>query len=620
MSRSIKFPTHPVVFLATAALSLWLGYHWGWRAAEQVPGEQATTVSATWTCSMHPNIQQPQAGLCPLCGMDLIQGTSGGGHQVTLTAEAQARAGIQLSPVQMRQLTRTVHAPGRLGYDPSRSWRIGALLPAEIHALHVPYAGTRLTAGTPLATLFSGDLLTGQRQYLEAVEAMGGRELDVRSAASLRLLSAKEKLVGWGMTEAQINALETRNEPSAFHVVEAPHDGIITSVQVREGQVIKSGDLLFELADDTQLWVNLDLDEDEANLVRYGQDFTFTTPALPGKQFRAQVQWIGSQLNPRTRSLPISARVSNDTGRLHHTMLVYADLTVAALAPTSTERPGRWRCPSHPDQTQAKPGTCPRCALPLAAADRFATDQWPAVLAIPASAPLLTGRRALVYVTDRQTNTAYEPREVTLGPRCGRWYPVIDGLQEGEWVVSNGNFKVDSEMQFQHQAGMMGDQAPPLQRITMAAPVTTALVQVLSTYFTAQETLSQDKDIPTLSKDLAAQAQALLNHDPGRTAPPEWTTTSQALVEAANELASRNDLNARRRAFAPVSEALRTLVSRVALPAGVVQVYCPMAFDDRGARWLQRDEVVANPYFGSAMLRCGEVQAVFEARDNGSQP
>ncbi|MHC4498183.1 MAG: efflux RND transporter periplasmic adaptor subunit [Planctomycetota bacterium] len=197
--------------------------------------------------------------------------------------------------------------------------------------------------------------------------------------------------------------------------------------------------------------------------VRYGQQVEFKAEAYPGESFKGKISFIDPVLDPRTRTVKLRVNVENPDGRLKPGMFVRAIVRAEVAQAGQVMDPamaGKWVCPMHPDIVKDVSGSCDICEMPLVTTESLgyvkvnAPNEAP--LVIPASAPLITGTRAVVYVKVTQTEKpTYEGREVVLGPRAGDHYIVDSGLSEGEVVVTRGSFKIDSAMQIQAKPSMM---------------------------------------------------------------------------------------------------------------------------------------------------------------------
>jgi len=288
-------------------------------------------------------------------------------------------------------------------------------------------------------------------------------------------------------------------------------------------------------------------------------------------------------------------------GLLKPGMFVYAKLHAKIAAGgkvIDSSLAGKWISPMHPEIIKDAAGTCDICGMPLVSAeslgfvDAGGADAKPP-LVIPATAPLVTGRRAVVYVAVPGSKSSYESREISLGPRAGNYYIVESGLAEGERVVSKGAFKIDSSMQILAKPSMMSsspdknDVKDPLKHADYGVqPKTPPSPAELSAYFEVHKALFEDNLAGALKHSKILDAR--------------YSTA----------LASSGDLKTAREIFLRISELLRNDFSRGGIKYGkpVFRFYCPMAFDNKGAIWFQDGDRILNPYFGSVMPACGELQ------------
>jgi Cu(I)/Ag(I) efflux system membrane fusion protein len=227
---------------------------------------------------------------------------------------------------------------------------------------------------------------------------------------------------------------------------------------------VNTGTRIYTIVDLSQVWVNLDAYESDLSWLRYGQHVEFTTEAYPGETFAGTISFIHPVLDEATRTVKLRVNVANRDGRLKPGMFVRAIVKSKVATDGRVMDPslaGKWICPMHPEVVKDSPGTCDVCGMPLVRAESLGfvgpqpgTDDKP--LVIPASAALLTGKRAIVYVeAPGDGKPTFEGREVVLGPRAGDLYLVRRGLAEGERVVTRGSFKLDAELQIQAKPSMM---------------------------------------------------------------------------------------------------------------------------------------------------------------------
>ena len=634
------------------------GHHAMGHREKTAAGEQQAQV---WTCSMHPRIQQPDPGKCPICAMDLIPltGDSGddlGPRELKLSAAARELARIQVEPAARLLVHREVRMVGAVDYDETRLATISAWVGGRLDRLFVDYTGIAVKEGDHMVWMYSPDVLAAQEELIQArkaVAAIGGAPGSlVRSTAEAMLAAARDKLRLWGLTPEQIEEIERRGSAADHIQINAPTGGIVIHKNAVEGDYVKTGTPIYRIADLSQVWIRLDAYESDLPWLRYGQEVTFAAEGQPGREFSGRIAFIDPLLTQRTRTVKIRLNVPNEDGALKPGMFVRATVRAQVTAAGKVVAPdlaGKWISPMHPEIVKDGPGNCDVCGMPLVKAEELGSvapsSAAEAPLVIPASAPLITGRRAVVYVQDPDDESRFAGREIVLGPRTEAHYVVDSGLEEGELVVVNGNFKIDSALQIVAKPSMMtpaggtmgaghhhgGDmptaapmtnkperiEAPPASAGAGEAypglpqAFTEQFGAVLDAYLSTQRALSQDKvdEAKAAAGQIVAALDrvdmALLPHEPHMA----WMPVLGELNKAAGLVVRGEDIAASREGFAVLSESMASAVRRfgTGLKRGIVQVRCPMAFNDRGASWLQSHTEVENPYFGATMFRCGEV-------------
>lgn len=659
------------------------------------PGDEAE--AEVWTCSMHPQIRMPGPGKCPICGMDLVlaetkkkgqssQGSKkyacsmmcvpplplpgdcpicgmemveieddggGGGENertLTLSPAAQKLAEIEVASVERRFVDVDIRMVGKIDYDETRMKYITAWVPGRLDRLFVDYTGVPVKEGDHLVYMYSPDLLVAQVELLRAIKT--AREFGsnvsegVRLSANTMVEDSRKKLRLWGLSDSQVNEIEERGTPSDHMTIFSPLGGIVIHKNATEGMYVDTGSRIYTIVDLSHLWVRLDAYESDLAWLRYGQKVEFETEAYPGETFPGTVAFIDPVLDSRTRTIKIRVNVENADGRLKPQMFVRARVT-AKLAEggliVNAALAGKWISPMHPEVIKDEPGICDVCGMPLVRAETLgfvspddANVRRP--LVVPATAPLMTGKRAVVYVSVPGENGAYEGRMIVPGSRAGDFYIVKEGLTEGESVVVNGNFKIDSAIQIRAKPSMMNpgeDEAPATtheqhgsdesesiqagqtrDRFEMPSEFSTGLGLLFSTYTRVQTALSldSDKDAKQAAKEFCKALEgldmSLLKGD----AHLVWMKEVAGIKKTATELIASPDISDARSAFALLSESMIAVAKRFGAGGQVVhRFHCPMAFNNRGADWLQKDKETANPYFGSTMFRCGALIETFES-------
>lgn len=417
---------------------------------------------------MHPQINLPKPGQCPICFMDLIplEEESGGDEsprRLTMSARAAALADIQTSAVERKYATAKVRMVGTIVADETRVADITAWVGGRLDRLFVDYTGTTVRKGDHLVSLYSPDLIVAQTEYLRSIEsAERASRLDPELAES-QLQSAEEKLRLMGLLPRQLEEIRERGTPSDHLTVYSPIGGIVMEKHANEGAYVATGTKIYTVAELSVVWVYLHAYESDLPWLRYGQRVEFTTESRPGEVFEGRIAFIDPVLDEKTRTVRVRVNAANADGTLKPGMFVRAVVQGRLDAAGDIFDPllaGKWICPMHPEIVKEASDDCGICGMELVPAAKLgysvAAETAGPALVIPATAPLITGKRAVVYVAVPDTDRpAFEGREVILGPRAGDEYVVRRGLNEGERVVTNGNFKLDSALQIRAKPSMM---------------------------------------------------------------------------------------------------------------------------------------------------------------------
>jgi Cu(I)/Ag(I) efflux system membrane fusion protein len=619
-----------------------------------------------WTCSMHPQIRMPGPGKCPICGMDLIplsdlDNQNAGERELKMSPAAIKLAEIQTSEVLRKFVPAEIRLVGKVDYNETAVKNITAWIPGRIDRLFVDYTGIPVKKGDHMVSLYSPELLTAQEELIQAKKAV--KEFNnsnmkiMRDTAIDTLNAAREKLRLWGLTEKQVSDIEKKGKTSDHMTIYSPMSGIVINKNVEEGTYVKTGTRLYTIADLSKMWIKLDAYESDLVWLRYGQEVNIETEAYPGEIFKGTIAFIDPVLDKMTRTVKVRVNVPNTDGKLKPEMFVRSTIhaRVAQSGRVMDEAlAGKWICPMHPEVIKNKKGNCDICGMPLVTTESLGyatikdTKKDTAPLVIPASAPLITGKRAVVYVKKPDEEGVFEGREITLGPRVGDYYIVDEGLSEGEMVVTNGNFKIDSALQIQAKPSMMspeGGTAPaghahhagmvmpegknaneqssmdstPLNNKKFEVPdkFRDQIDGVLDVYFAIQVALSKDnpKTVRAQGK-LLKQALDNVNMELLKGAGHiVWMKELNVLNNQASILDSVSDIEQQRKSLEILSETLKSVVNKFGTGGKhtVIVFHCPMAFDGKGADWLQDNPDLKNPYFGEAMLTCGEEVSVLAA-------
>lgn len=511
--------------------------------------------------AMHPWIKSDKPGRCTICGMELTPvyegekgfDESGGDNVVALTQSQIQVLHVQTVTAKAQPLKRTLNVSGTIDDNATRHRVLSAYVDGRIDKLHINYVGAEVTEGQPLAGFYSPSLLQAEREYRQ----LGG---DLKRNTALRLLQM-------GLSQEQINALDTKPADALVSQILSPISGTVVSQSIYEGQYVSTGQALFEIADFSTMWFMFLAYEQDLAWIKPGLTVRITTPSAPGKNFSGKITFIDPNFDEATRSTKVRVELENPrvNGRRELLHRLYADGMVELEAPT--------------------------------------------VLTVPRSAVIQTGPEAVVYVD--QGGGAYAHTPIQIGRRGDTHIEVLSGLNDGDEVVTNGNLLIDGQAEM-NRAFM----TPPEKATPVAA--------------TKELTDEQKKSIADFLKVADAMAAALAADDLTKfnTASEPAMNTTGAMIKQLRPASDNLDaldksrhfhgfdgIKSARAAFHTFSvaavAALEPLRSAGQTPE--FEIYeCPMVDEavpdvPKKARWIQLGKrKLANPFFGAEMLECGK--------------
>lgn len=540
-----------------------------------------------WTCSMHPQIRQPEPGQCPICGMDLIllndRSTEGiDPDAIQMTNRAMKLADIQTSIVGKGSASKNLQLTGKVQEDERSVYNQTAHFPGRIEKLFVNFTGEYISKGQKIASIYSPDLVTAQEELFEA-QKFGNNAL---------VRSAKKKLKLWKLSDAEIDMIVKSGKVMTEVPVRADVSGVVTAKKVNLGSHVMEGGVLFEVANLSKVWVVFDAYETDLQWIEIGDSILFTTPSVPGKAFQAKATFIDPLINPKTRVALVRTDVDNSKGILKPEMLVNGELKGGRI------------------------------------------NQGDESLTIPKSAVMWTGKRSVVYVKVVESTTpAFIMREVVLGPALGDSYIISEGLQPGEEIVTNGTFTIDAAAQLQGKKSMMnpeggpnnsghnhGGAMEPTDNSTGHAKTPhihnvplefrQQLSEVVRGYFKIKDALVNSNP-DEANKEAYAVLQAIEKVEMGLLegeAHMHWMELVKSIKAELESIRKSADIESQRKTFIQLSQHITTSLKTFGIAGDAIYVQrCPMADNNKGASWLSSSKVIENPYFGEAMLKCGEV-------------
>ncbi|MFN8586200.1 MAG: efflux RND transporter periplasmic adaptor subunit [Candidatus Eisenbacteria bacterium] len=365
-----------------------------------------------YTCPMHPDVKQDHPGDCPICGMALVKAERGaaeaasaveGRTAVELDERTLELTGIRTEPATRGVLERTVRTVGEVKADESRLRHVHSKVSGVVEHLHVNFNGQAVRRGQPLLALYSPELVATEEEFVRALDAArtGG------SDASRELVAAaRRRLELFDVPAGAIAELERTRHVQRTITLDAPVGGFVSSKDVYEGMRIEAGLTLLTVTDLARVWVEARVYENEAPFVRVGQSARLSFADAPQLTRTARVTYVDPFLDTQTRTLKVRFELDNPAQALRPGMYADVDLAIGGAA------------------------------------------SGPGVL-VPDGAILDTGTRQIVYVKTGERR--FEPRVVRVGGRSGDRALVLEGLKEGEEVVTQANFLLDSESRLRAQ-------------------------------------------------------------------------------------------------------------------------------------------------------------------------
>jgi Cu(I)/Ag(I) efflux system membrane fusion protein len=440
---------------------------------------EAPETGVQYVCPMMctPPLKEP--GRCPVCGMKLVPVKPGGDathtHSVQIEPAARRVANIRTAAVEKAPLLRRIRVVGELRYDEGSFKTIAAYVDGRLERLYADYTGVSVVQGDQLALVYSPRLYAAQVELLLAKQSREQRR-GLAQPSVLRperdiYLSARQRLVELGMTPGQIAQLEQASEANSRMTLVAPISGTVIRKYASEGQYVKEGQPIYDLADLSTVWLMLELFPEDAANIRYGQRVDAELQSLPGQTVTGRVAFIDPMVDPVRRTVGVRVVIPNDQGVLR--VGDYAKATIltpihgGAGSPTEIYDPDladKWISPRHPHVVESSPGTCPICGIELVPSSQLGFTGEPSAtpegLVVPRSAVLMAGSESVVYV--EVESGRFEIRQVTLGSSLGDQLVVLDGLAAGEQVAVAGNFLIDSQMQLTGKPSLIDPTKRPL--------------------------------------------------------------------------------------------------------------------------------------------------------------
>jgi Cu(I)/Ag(I) efflux system membrane fusion protein len=440
LTKKIVIPLLVLIVASLAGGGWYAWQHWGHDHDHAAEGK-ADQGKQLYTCSMHPFIVKDKPGTCPICGMELIKkidGAAGGEQTAEEKQQADMVGHVSLSPTQRVManvatveakpgtLSKEINAVGIVQFDQSRQAKVTAWIAGRLDRLHVNKVGDYVSKERPVAEVYSPDLVATQQEYLLAIRSRD--QLKNSPVAAIAgngdglVASARQRLMLFGVKESQIAELERAGKPNIRLPIYTPLSGVVIEKMMQQGQYVNTGDVLFNIADLSRVWVEVEVYENEFQSIHIGQQVEIRSQSFPGKPFSGRIAYIYPFLDPKTRTVKARVEMANPGMKLKPDMFVNAVIKV-----------------------------------PLGRA-----------IVVPLTALIDTGKRKVVWV--ESSPGMFEPRDVQTGQQTDDRVQILSGLKAGDKVAVSGGYLIDSESQLkggggqdhsQHSGGASAGAAKP---------------------------------------------------------------------------------------------------------------------------------------------------------------
>jgi RND family efflux transporter MFP subunit len=401
-----------------------------------------------WTCPMHPEVLEEEPGSCPICGMDLVEvkedvgngereilfyrnpmdptitspvprkdnmgmdyvpvyadearSAATDGAVVTINPAVQQNMNVITERVTRRDISHRIRTVGYLDYDQGKMVSVTTKYPGFIEKTYVNYIGQPVRRGDPLFEIYAPELVQTEQELLSALRyaaSLGAAPEETRRRAEALLEAARLRLSYWDISDEQVRRLEETGEVFRTLQVTAPAGGVVMKrMPGLEGMAVRPGMELLHIADLSDLWLTVEIFEDQLSWLDVGSTATITMTYFPGETFHGRVRYIEPEVAHKTRTIQFTLEVPNRGSRLRVGM--YATVVFEPVAAKNA-------------------------------------------IAVPSQAVLRTGERNVVIVA--LGDGRFAPREVRLGPQGEGFVQILEGLSDGDEIVTSAQFLIDSE-------------------------------------------------------------------------------------------------------------------------------------------------------------------------------
>ena len=568
-NKNIKYG----IYVAVLFFGLFLGYLIFGSSKSSVDSidHSQHMVASSYTCSMHPSVVKDESGVCPICGMELVQvktdNSSVTGNQFVMNERAIALANVQTSVIGLNSMNSQIVLSGEITLNEKTNATQTTLFDGRLDKLDVNFIGEYVRKGQRIGTIYSPELYLAQDKLLTSSSYKETHE---------KLYAAARNTLGlWKMTDKQIDDLLKSGKPIVNFPLVADVSGTVVEILASEGEYFKQGDPLFKVSRLYSVWAVFQAYENQLPLLKEGQEITISSEAFKGEPITAKISFIEPILDRGQRIVSVRADIENKNGKL-------------------------------------KPGMFIEGLVKIDNKENH-------LVMVPKSAVLWTGENSVVYKKSIASKPIFEMKRVTLGEAVGDYYVVLNGLKLGDEVVTNGAFTIDAAAQLNGKKSMMYAMDTDSEQISsghqnnieISSELNDKLKSPLNLYFKLKNALveSDSENVENIASKLGEEFDSMnidmLNE--------EVQLNIKAAIKSINSIKAKKSIDEKRLGFKSLSENFTFFVSHMTEYDNPIYIqHCPMADNNRGADWLSLEKAIKNPYFGDKMLTCGSVVNVLE--------
>jgi Cu(I)/Ag(I) efflux system membrane fusion protein len=490
---------------------------------------------AVWTCSMHPQIRQDEPGDCPICGMDLIPANKMEDDvdpdAIKMSKTARKLAKVETTTVGEEASKSSMNFSGRLEINQDNTSSISANFKARIERLYINEEGEEVQKGQVIAELYAPEIQVLKDELV----------LATRQGNDVLLKSITRKIKNYELSVSDIQSLK-----NARLKLRSPKNGVISSLNVKQGDNVKADQNLMRIADLSTLWAILDVYESDLNRINEGDELRVSIPNED--HVTGKVTFVSPVLDANSRSAKARVVIQNPKRNLKPGVFITAELMNTESELTENQ-----------------------------------------VLMLPKSAVLWTGKRSVVYQQLENENGVYfKMKEVKTGGTSSGFVEILSGLEAGDEVVTRGAFSIDSEAQLSDKPSMMNHQEQSIDNASLLKDAELNPVEDwLNDYLELKNSLVDD-DFSSAQKHYKTLLMKLFKDE-------------KVVMNKQNIQQLRND-------FVQLNDHLIPMIKEQNTNQKLYVQFCPMANDSNGAQWLSKNKAIKNPYYGASMLTCGSVQ------------